>query len=135
MCSTVKRTSRRYRQLYKILREYHYPGNIRELKTIIERLVVLSENGRIEYNNAKYYLPIMNKSNYAGIHSKPVEEHKYGSLQDIRRKAEKEYIKDIILQSKGNLAQASLRLDISDRQLRNKITDYNLKEWLEKNRW
>ena len=118
-----------------VLREYHYPGNIRELKTIIERLVVLSENGRIEYNNAKYYLPIMNKSNYAGIHSKPVEEHKYGSLQDIRRKAEKEYIKDIILQSKGNLAQASLRLDISDRQLRNKITDYNLKEWLEKNRW
>ena len=61
-------------------------------------------------------------------------EDKSGSLQDVRRKAEIEYIKEIILQSKGNLTQASLRLDISDRQLRNKIADYNLKEWVEKNR-
>lgn len=119
----------------RVLREYHYPGNIRELKTIIERLVVLSENGSIEYSNAKYYLPIVDNSNLTRKHLTSVEhEDKSGSLQDVRRKAEIEYIKEIILQSKGNLTQASLRLDISDRQLRNKIADYNLKEWVEKNR-
>lgn len=117
----------------RVLREYHYPGNIRELKSIIERLVVLSENGRIEYENAKYYLPIVDKSGLAGKHSRSVScENKCGSLQEVRSKVEMEYIKEKILQSKGNLAQASLLLGISDRQLRNKIADYNLKEWVEK---
>lgn len=117
----------------RVLREYQYPGNIRELKTIIERLVVLSENGRIEYENAKYYIPITEKIGLPGKPSKAVDdENKYGSLQEFRSKVEKEYIKEKILQSRGNLAQASLLLDISSRQLRNKIADYDLKEWVEK---
>ena len=29
----------------RFLLNYHYPGNVRELKNIVERLVVLSDNG------------------------------------------------------------------------------------------
>lgn len=116
-----------------VLKEYHYPGNIRELKTIIERLVVLSENGRIEYENAKYYLPIVDKTGEA--RKTPIltgYENKCGSLREVRSKVEAEYIKEKILQSNGNLTRASLLLGISNRQLRNKIADYDLKEWVEK---
>lgn len=35
------------------LKNYHYPGNIRELKNIIERLIVLAEGSAIHFKNAK----------------------------------------------------------------------------------
>ena len=38
------------------LKKYHYPGNIRELKNIIERLIVLAEGSVIHFKNAKRYL-------------------------------------------------------------------------------
>ena len=86
-----------------------------------------------EYENAKYYLPIVDKTGEA--RKTPIltgYENKCGSLREVRSKVEAEYIKEKILQSNGNLTRASLLLGISNRQLRNKIADYDLKEWVEK---
>lgn len=114
------------------LKDYNYPGNIRELKTIIERLVVLSENGRIDYDMAKYYLPHYIKGGNTD-RERPADKYKKGilTLQKARSDFELEYIKDVIVTVNGNLTQAAQILGITKRQLNNKITDYGIREWID----
>lgn len=97
-------------QLY----EYNYPGNIRELKNIIERLVVLSEDGVIKPNHMNFY------------RYKNEEDLMELSLKEFRDKREKEYIEEVIKRTDGNITKASEILKISRRQLYNKINDLNI---------
>ncbi|XVG96134.1 sigma-54-dependent transcriptional regulator [Eubacteriales bacterium KG127] len=112
-------------KIVNFLRNYDFPGNIRELRTIIERLIVLSENGKIEFDDVKYYLPYINV-NKENITKKSTMDN----LQDARNEFEEHFIKEKILKSNGNLTKASKVLGISTRQLHNKIVDLDLKEWL-----
>jgi DNA-binding NtrC family response regulator len=38
-------------EVYEVFQRYAWPGNIRELENILQRLVVMSKNGRIEVRN------------------------------------------------------------------------------------
>ncbi|CAH2214530.1 sigma-54-dependent transcriptional regulator [Tepidibacter aestuarii] len=100
------------------LLSYDYPGNIRELKNIVERLVVLSENGIIrEIDIPKYK-----------IKKKEVQtKEDIKTLKDIRKEAEKKYIEQVLEKCEYNNTQAAKIMDISRRQLFNKLTEYNLK--------
>ncbi|WP_200868664.1 sigma-54-dependent transcriptional regulator [Bacillus cihuensis] len=107
-------------EVKNFLLQYDYPGNVRELKNIIERLVVLSEDGVI----TKDTLPIC--TNYEkkldesrGFEIKP--------LKDIRKDFEIEYIQKVLHACSGNLTEAARHLAISRRQLFNKVSDYGLK--------
>lgn len=104
----------------KFLKNYHYPGNIRELKNIIERLMVLAEGNVICFNDTKNYIQYTEKSilNFND------------SLKDARNQFEVEFIKSKIQKCKGNLSEASIMLNISKRQLNNKILEYNLRDWI-----
>ena len=42
-----------------------------------------------------------------------------------------EFIRSKIRECKGNLSKAAAALDISKRQLNNKILEYNLREWIQ----
>lgn len=101
---------------------YNYPGNIRELRNIIERMVILSQHGTV----TKEALPILyNISTAAAENQKtfssiiPWKEHKANS--------EKEYLLWVLDQLDGNVAEASRRLGISSRQIFNKIREYGLR--------
>lgn len=102
------------------LQDYNYPGNIRELKNIIERLVVLSENGVIKSST----LPTLRvKSEDANI--------SFGqgrSLKDVRREIEIKHIKHTLKLCGNNYGKTAEKLGISRRQLFNKMTEYGLKE-------
>lgn len=106
------------------LLSYDYPGNIRELKNIIERLVVLAEDGVIR----EKYLP---KHRKKYIH---IENHtgEIKPLREVIREVEAKYINEIIMKCNGNLSEAARYLDISRRHLYNKIAEYNLKHECEK---
>ncbi|MCX8029539.1 MAG: sigma-54 dependent transcriptional regulator [Brevinematales bacterium] len=41
----------------KILTNYNWPGNVRELRNIVERLVIVSNNDSITYDDVKKYTP------------------------------------------------------------------------------
>ena len=111
----------------EFLHNYNYPGNIRELKNIIERLVVLSDNGYI----SEECLPpdIMNAASKAeiaiqeesGIASKDL------SLKELRSDIEKKYIVNLMQKYPNNLDKVAEVLAITRRQLFNKLVEYGLK--------
>jgi DNA-binding NtrC family response regulator len=102
------------KNVMEYLLDYDYPGNIRELKNIIERLVVLSEDGLITKDTL-----FVDSKTYD-------QEGKAISLKEFREDVESKYIAKVIESCDGNITQASKVLNISRRQLHNKINDYGL---------
>ena len=112
------------------LENYDYPGNIRELKNIIERLLVLSGDGHITAD----YLPAeiietvqQGKSTGSGTAWTEMVDYTQ-SLRDYREQAEKAYIEELIIRCESDMNKVAEILDISRRQLYNKLTAYGLKD-------
>lgn len=101
------------------LLSYSYPGNIRELRNIIERLVVLSENGVIRFED----LPEGRKCRIQDTND--LEE--IIPLREFRKNIEKDYIARVINKCDGKITEAAEQLKISKRQLFNKIAEYDIK--------
>lgn len=102
------------------LLNYNYPGNIRELKNIIERMVVLSENGMILHDS--FPAPILEKRKE--IAPSPSEEEK--GLREMRKEVEADYIEGILKKYNYDMNKSSEVLGITRRQLLNKMTEYGL---------
>jgi two-component system response regulator HydG len=103
------------------LLSYHYPGNIRELKNIIERIVVLSEDGVIQMDS--FPAPMSAAGN--GVKSMvPLAEEK--SLREMRKEAETIYIENILKKYNYDMNKSAEVLGITRRQLLNKITEYGI---------
>lgn len=109
-------------EVMDFLLNYDYPGNIRELKNTIDRLVVLSENGMIK----KDELPIL----YAiGRKNSSTTKDDYDAIVPLKvfqKENEAKYLQWVLKQVGGNVTEASRRLEISSRQMFNKINEYNL---------
>lgn len=104
-------------QLMQTLMSYNYPGNVRELKNIIERLVVLSENNQISLQDIEHYNVFASKSRVINNFS----------LKAVRSEAEREHIQKI-LQNKGfDMDRTAEVLEISSRQLYNKVKEYDIR--------
>lgn len=110
-------------EVNEFLYNYDYPGNIRELKNTIDRLVVLSENGIIKKDD----LPILYD---IGKQKSSLANEEFNSiipLKDFRKNMESKYLQWVLDETGRNVAEAARRLDISSRQLFNKINEYGLK--------
>ncbi len=105
------------------LLSYNYPGNIRELKNIIERLIVLSTGsilkGDIYYNKKQL-------NNYEPAYA--VDEE-FKTYKEAKRNFEIGYITKILKSCNNNITHAAKLMDISRRQLFNKIMELDLKEY------
>lgn len=108
----------------KRLEQYDYPGNVRELKNIIERLVVLSEHGEIK----EAYLPSDILSRKHRTPPSPVTLLDESiPLKEYRAKLEKAYIAGLMEKYENDMNRVAEILDISRRQLFNKLVEYGLK--------
>jgi DNA-binding NtrC family response regulator len=96
------------------LKGYDYPGNIRELKNIIERLVALSDNGVIKFESIAPVMLTKKTNNFT-------------SLKEARNAFEKEFIALSLEKNNFNMTNTSEELKITRRQLFNKVSEYNLK--------
>ncbi|MGB5824169.1 MAG: sigma-54 dependent transcriptional regulator [Proteocatella sp.] len=105
--------------LLKVLRAYDYPGNIRELKNIIERLIVMAEGEIITLADAEKYNIFSNYNDFE-VASKR-------SLKEVRSIAEKKHILEILHEKEYNMELAAEVLQISSRQLYNKLKEYEIK--------
>jgi len=99
----------------RMLLSYSYPGNVRELSNIIERAVLLSEDGDIKED----FIP-----NEVKINSIIDLDNLYGlSLKSI----EKKVIEAALKINQGKRNETARMLGISERGLRNKINEYDLR--------
>jgi transcriptional regulator with PAS, ATPase and Fis domain len=106
-----------------ILHSYHWPGNVRELKNVIERAMILKDDGVIDVD----LLPLRISEFTEGSAALPIPGHltipsEGISLYDVER----ELIRNALIQARGNQSEASRLLSISRDTLRYKIKKYNL---------
>ena len=100
---------------------YDYPGNIRELKNITERMIALSKDGIVTVN--EILMPIGNNVGKKFIGNGDIK-----TLKSARSNFEYNFISEAIKENNGNIAKTAEQLKISTRQLWNKINQYKI-EW------
>ena len=71
-------------EAYEVLSAYHWPGNVRELRNLMERIVILNPQVRVDARHIP--LPAQRRA----LSDRPIE--RFGSLQEVREAAEREYI-------------------------------------------
>ena len=97
------------------MQEYHWPGNVRELRNLIERIVILNPQSRMDAR----HIPLQTrraKPQQAEAHSGP-----YGSLQEVREAAEREYILRKLEEANGNVSRAAELLGLERSNLYRKM--------------
>lgn len=106
---------------YKALKEVNWTGNIRELRNVVERLVILCGQKISGDDVYMFSNPAQRGSDPFGV----VDD--YQTLQDFRDWAEKVFIERKLIQNNWNVAKTATEIDIQRSHLYNKIDKYNLK--------
>ena len=101
------------------LMHYDYPGNVRELRNIIERMIALSINGRITMNELS-----MNPDRLTAGSGDDTEQ----DLRSARGVFEKNYITESLNKHEWNVEKTAASLGITSRQLWNKIKQYDIRK-------
>ncbi|HSB05390.1 MAG TPA: sigma-54 dependent transcriptional regulator [Thermodesulfobacteriota bacterium] len=97
---------------------YDWPGNIRELENVLERMVLMTDTETLGLNQ----LP----SEIRGTVPAPQTSSLKEKMEDISRVTEKQMIIDALNKTNQNRTRAAELLGISRRTLQNKIREYGL---------
>ena len=100
----------------KALKEYDWPGNIRELENTVERAVVLSQGDGIELEDLMYH----------GIGAGATAPGSFSGNSKTLEDMEKEYIKAVLQAQFGNKTRAAEILGIDRKTLWAKIKKFKL---------
>lgn len=99
-------------EAHQLLKQYHWPGNVRELQHAIERAVILSSHGQLQYDDFMLRIDASTskskKENY--------------NLEEL----EKETIRNVLHQCAGNLTQAADLLGITRTSLYRRLEKHGL---------
>jgi two-component system, NtrC family, response regulator AtoC len=106
---------------FEALSTYSFPGNVRELKNMVERAILFSNNDTITENA----LPAEVNRKHAPVISKPlVEMSGEESLNDMVMAYEKNIVTATVDACKGDIEEAAKRLKVSRSALYAKISKY-----------
>ena len=97
---------------YELLQEHHWPGNVRELRNLIERIVILNPQVRIDAR----HIPLQ-----ATRRSAAERPERYGSLQEVREAVEREYILKKLEETNGNVTRTAELLGLERSNLYRKM--------------
>jgi transcriptional regulator with PAS, ATPase and Fis domain len=105
----------------RFLLNYHWPGNIRELKNVIEHLIVMS-NDIVTIKKLPEYLKITNKETNQEL----IVENQIQPLVSKVKDAEKRAFLDALSETNNNRSEAMRILGISRRTFYKKLKEFNL---------
>ena len=109
--------------VWTFLMNYEYPGNIRELKNTIDRMVVLSEDGIITREGIPLLYNLHKKDS---AQSFDTDFDDLVTWKEFKSVTEKNYLTRVLNETNGNVSEASKILGISTRQIFNKIAEYSI---------
>ncbi|WP_432807546.1 sigma-54 interaction domain-containing protein [Pseudobacillus badius] len=96
---------------------YHWPGNIRELRNVVERMVIFTDQSMIGEDDITHIFPTVEKR-------KPAQEeiglaHEKAQLEKVR-------IQEVLAEMNGNKSAAAKKLGISRVSLYKKLKEYGI---------
>ncbi len=106
-------------EVKEYLLKYSWPGNIRELKNLMERLCIFAQNNKITAEDLPPYI----------LKNKLVKKKSSGEikpLKQVKEEAEKEMIKLALEKYNNNIKEAAKALEVDMSSLYRKIKQYNL---------
>ena len=116
---TAEKLGRRSRTInagaLELLAAYEYPGNVRELRNVVERLVIMSEGQVITPADVRRWLPQVGS------------EHELRPLKEAADDFEREYIQKTLADCGGNVTRAAEHLGLERSHLYKKMTALGIK--------
>ncbi len=101
-------------EAYQALQEYQWPGNVRELRNLMERIVIMNPQIRVDAR----HIPL-NPAKRAVFERPPAA--LFGSLQEVRAAAERDYILKKLDETKGNVSRTAELLGLERSNLYRKM--------------
>ncbi len=109
----------------EVMNGYDWPGNIRELKNLIERLVIMATGGTITPAQLPDYLAAGSSSrNQAGPRLDSMLE--FPSLREAREEFEKEFIIQKLEEYNWNISRTAEAIELERSNLHRKIKSYGI---------
>lgn len=103
------------------LKKLDYYGNIRELRNVVERLVILGQQRITVEDVKKFASPLSAREEEKNIYER------FSTLQDFKEYVERIFIEEKLKKNGWNVAKTALEIDIQRSHLYNKIEKYTLK--------
>jgi len=104
-----------------LLQTMHWSGNVRELRNVLERLVILSEETITAEDVQKYVTP----ANAPATNGYNYETHQ--KFQDFKDHSERSFLEHKLKKNNWNVSKTSEEIDIQRSHLYSKMEKYNLK--------
>lgn len=100
-------------EAFDVLQQHRWPGNVRELRNLMERIVIMNPQVRIDAR----HIPLTPAKR--SVFERPAE--RFGSLHDVRAAAEREYILKTLDETKGNVSRTAELLGLERSNLYRKM--------------
>jgi two-component system nitrogen regulation response regulator NtrX len=100
-------------EAYRVLHDYNWPGNVRELKNLMERIVIMNPQVRVDAR----HIPLHPQRRQ--VFERLVD--RFGSLQEVRESAEREYILKKLEETQGNVTRTAELLGLERSNLYRKM--------------
>jgi UDP-3-O-acyl N-acetylglucosamine deacetylase len=100
----------------QVLMSYDWPGNVKELKATLERVVLTTARGIIGGENLPHHIV-----KPAGIPVNVASREGYTSLKEARRAWERQYLVEQLRKYRWNAARAAQALQMSERRLQRRL--------------
>ena len=100
-------------EAYGVLQDYQWPGNIRELRNLMERIVIMNPQIRVDAR----HIPL-NPGRRAVFDRAP---ERFGSLHEVRAAAERDYILKKLDETGGNVTRTAELLGLERSNLYRKM--------------
>nr|WP_231571152.1 sigma 54-interacting transcriptional regulator [Paenibacillus sp. VKM B-2647] len=118
-------------QLLRLLMDYHWPGNVREIENAVERAVVLCRDNNLSIEDFPREIRELHRESREAASPGAAMPHdaacNAASLPDQLDEIERTLIEQALEGCQGHVAAAARRLGVSRQSLLYKINKYNMK--------
>jgi two-component system nitrogen regulation response regulator NtrX len=109
--------------VFRVLREYRWPGNVRQLRNVAEQVAIFAGD---PVTAAQLPASLLSEGD-SGLLRPKVETH-IRPLREFRAQAEKEYIESVLRRTNWNVSAAARALEIQRSYLHQKMADLGIEK-------